>query len=115
MTSMAVLVLGLLVSVPTGQDARAEAERLARSGARQEALKRFQALAAENPADASARLWIGRLHLEMNHPERAAAVYESLVATDPQNVDALVGLGLALTRTGRFREASDALQRAESL
>src|SRR5215204_1062822 len=115
MTSMAVLVLGLLASVPTGQDARAEAERLARSGARQQALERFQALAAENPADISARLWIGRLHLEMNHPVRAVAVYESIVATEGQNVDALVGLGVALTRTGRLREASDALSRAESV
>lgn len=115
MISMAVLVLGLILSGPAGQDARAEAERLARAGAREEALKRFQALAAANPDDVAARLWIARLHLEMNHPQRAAAVYESIVATDPRNVDALVGLGDALTRTGRFGAASDALSRAESL
>ncbi|MEO6213854.1 MAG: tetratricopeptide repeat protein [Vicinamibacterales bacterium] len=112
---MAVLVLVILVSVPQGQDLRAEAERLAKSGARQEALERFQALAAENPADIAARLWIARLHLEMDHPERAAAVYESIVAAEAQNVEALVGLGLALTRTGRLTDASDALARAESI
>jgi tetratricopeptide (TPR) repeat protein len=115
MMSMAVLVLGLMLSAPTAQDARTEAERLAKSGAREEALKRFQALAAADPSDISARLWIARLHLEMDHPQRAAAVYESIAVTQPQNVDALVGLGVALTRTGRFNDASDALSRAESL
>ena len=115
MTSIVFFVLGVLLSVPAGQDARAEAERLAKSGARQQALERFQALAAENPADTSIRLWIGRLQLEMNRPVRAVAVYESIVATEPQNVDALVGLGLALTRTGRFRDAADVLARAEAI
>ena len=100
MTSMAILVLAVSFSAPAGQDPRAEAERLARSGARQQALERFQALAAANPADIAARLWIGRLHLEMNQPVRAVAVYESIVATEGQNVDALVGLGVALTRAG---------------
>ncbi|MEO5897362.1 MAG: hypothetical protein ABIS06_16860 [Vicinamibacterales bacterium] len=115
MTSTAILVLALLVSTPSSQDARAEAERLARAGARQQALERFQAIAAENPSDIPARLWIGRLHLEMDHPIRAAAVYESIVATEGQNLEALVGLGLALTRLGQFREASDALARAEAI
>ena len=59
MTSMAFLVLGVLLSLAAGQDARAEAERLARSGARQQALERFQALAAENPDDIASRVWIG--------------------------------------------------------
>ncbi|CAN5771049.1 hypothetical protein BH18ACI5_BH18ACI5_29920 [soil metagenome] len=115
MTSTAIFVLAWLVSTPSSQDARAEAERLARAGARQQALERFQAIAAENPSDIAARLWIGRLHLEMDHPIRAAAVYESIVATEGQNVDALVGLGLALTRMGQFREASEALARAEAI
>jgi len=112
---MAILVLAVSFSAPAGQDARAEAERLARSGARQQALERFQALAAANPDDIAARLWIGRLHLEMNQPVRAVAVYESIVATEGQNVDALVGLGVALTRTGRLREAAETLGRAESI
>ena len=115
MTSIAFFVVGVVLSLPAGQDARAEAERLARSGARQQALERFQALAAENPDDIASRLWIGRLHLEMKRPLRAVAVYESIVAAHGQNVDALVGLGIALTRTGRFREASDTLARAEAI
>jgi YaiO family outer membrane protein len=78
-------------------------------------LKQFQALAAANPDDIDARLWIARLHAWMGHPQRAADVYESIVATDPRNVDALIGLGDTLTTAGRLHEAADVLNRAESL
>lgn len=114
---MLIAVLCLTLSVSGGQepDARAEAERLARSGAHQEALARFQALAAANPDDAASRLWIGRLHLLMGHPHRAAAVFESLVAAENQSVEALTGLGLALIETGDRPAAAEALNRAEAL
>jgi tetratricopeptide (TPR) repeat protein len=115
MTSLAALAISLTLTVPQAQDARAEAERLAKAGNRAEALRRFQAIAAADPSDIPARLWIARLHREMNNSDRAAAVYESIVATNPQHVDALLGLGLALTADGRMREAADALNRAESL
>ena len=114
----AALALTLALVTPQAaqsQDARAEAERLARSGEYAEALKRFQAIVAANPSDIAARIWIGRLHLEMEEPRRAAAVFESIVATEPQNVDALIGLGRAHTASGRTREAADALNRAEAL
>ena len=114
-TSFAVLALSLSLVVPQSQEARAEAERLAKSGAHAEALKRFQAIVAANPGDVEARLWIGRLHMEMGEPSRAAAVFESIVATQPQNVDALVGLGRAHTASGRLDEAADALNRAEAV
>ena len=114
-TYLFILATSLALVVPQAQDARAEAERLAKSGNHAEALKRFQAIAAANPSDTSARLWIGRLHLEMGEPGRAAAVFDSIVATEPQNVEALIGLGRALTAAGRTREASDALTRAEKL
>ena len=114
----AALALTLALVTPQAapsQDARAEAERLARSGEHAEALKRFQAIAAANPADVQARLWIGRLQMEMGEPRRAAAVFESIVATEPQNVDALLGLGLAHTASGRSDDAADALNRAEAI
>src|SRR3972149_7072684 len=111
--SASVLTLAL-VAAPQAQapDQRAEAERLARTGAHARALQQFQALAAANPDDVEARLWIARLHVWMGHPERAIDVYQSVVATAPQNVDALVGLGSALTNVGRLADAADALNRA---
>jgi YaiO family outer membrane protein len=116
MTFISAAILGVALLAPAqAPDQRAEAERLARSGAHAQALKQFQALASANPDDVEARLWIARLHMWMGHPERAADVYESIVATQPQNVEALIGLGESLTMGGRFREAGDALSRAEAL
>jgi tetratricopeptide (TPR) repeat protein len=116
MTSLAIAVLGLaLAAAPQDANRRADAERLAASGAHAEALKRFQALAAENPDDIEARLWIARLHARMDHPERALDVYRSITSTHPQNVAALVGAGRMLTELERFDEAADALARAEAL
>jgi len=116
MTFIAAAIVGLaLLAVPQAPDQRAEAERLARSGAHEQALKAFQALAAINPDDIEARLWIARLHVQLGHPERASDVYQSIVAAQPQNVDALLGLGEALTSAARFREGAEALSRAEGL
>ena len=115
MTAIVALVLTLGVSVAQAPDPRTEAERLAASGAYEEALKRFQAIAAANPDDVPARLWIGRLHLRMKQPRRAAAVFESIVATDERNVEALSGLGVALVEAGELTEAADILDRAEAI
>lgn len=105
------------MSMAAGQapDARQEAERLAASGAHEEALERFQAIAAANPDDIGARIWIGRLHMRMGHARRAAAVYESIVAVDPKNVEALAGLGAALVEAGDLDAAAGVLTRAEAL
>ena len=115
MTPLAALAISLTLTVPQAQDARAEAERLAKAGDRAEALRRFQAIVTADPGDIASRLWIGRLHLEMGNAHRAVAVYESILATNPQHLDALLGLGVSLTADGRMREASDALNRAEAL
>ena len=96
-------------------DQRAEAERLANAGNHEAALKLFQAIAAANPDDIEARTWIARLHLRAGHPIRAAGVFESIVAAQPQNVDAWLGLGTARMDAGRWREAGEALNRAEAL
>jgi YaiO family outer membrane protein len=93
---------------------RAQAEQLARSGAYRAALDRFQALAAANPDDIEARLWIARLHGWMGNDDRAIAVYESILATNPRHIEALVGASDGLIRRGRRREAGDLLTRAEA-
>jgi tetratricopeptide (TPR) repeat protein len=92
---------------------RAQAEQLARSGEFRAALERFQALAAANPDDVEARVWIARLHGWMGDDRRAVDVYQSILATNPRHVEALAGAGDALIRLGRRNEAGDVLSRAE--
>lgn len=115
MSLIAAFLLSLSILQNPSQDTRAEAERLRQTGALAEALQRYQALAAANPDDVEARLWIGRLHLALRQPVRAIGVFESIVAAQPRNVDALVGLGQALMDAGRWTAAGDALNRAEAL
>jgi tetratricopeptide (TPR) repeat protein len=115
MTIIAALVLSLCLADAQTPGARQDAERLAASGNHAEALKRFQAIAAANPDDLEARLWIARLHLRMGHARRAAGVYESIVAVDPKNVEALAGLGSALVEAGDFEAAAGVLDTAEAL
>jgi tetratricopeptide (TPR) repeat protein len=109
-------ILGMtLLTAPQGADQRAEAERMAKSGNYAAALKQFQALAAANPDDIDARLWIARLHAQMGHPEHAVDVYRSILAVQPQHLDALIGVGQSLVKLGRLHEAADVLNRAEAL
>lgn len=115
MSLIAALLLTLTALQTPSQDTRAEAERLAKTGSYAEALQRFQTLVAANPDDIEARMWIGRLHMKLGQPVRAAGVFEAITATHPQNVDALVGLGQALMDAGRWEAAADALDRAEGL
>jgi YaiO family outer membrane protein len=96
-------------------DARAQAEQLARSGSHREALERFQAIAAANQDDLEARIWIARLHTLMGEPVRAIDVYQSVLATNPKHLEALMGLGESMMAVGRLGEAAEALIRAEAL
>lgn len=130
MTMLCLLVMtGLLVplhlpsperanAAPTQQpatEARAEAERLARTGSYAEALRRFEAIAAANPDDLDARVWIGRLQQWMGHPNRAVDVFRSVLSAKPDRLDARIGLGSALTALDRPGEAVDELDRAEQI
>ena len=112
---VALLSLALAAGAQQAPDARAQAEQLARSGDHAEALRRFQAIAAANPDDIEARLWIGRLHALMGHQRRAVDVFQSIIASNADHLDALIGVGVALTDLGRYDEAAEALDRAESL
>jgi Tfp pilus assembly protein PilF len=97
-----------------GSDLTAAIE-LAQSGRDAEALIAMQKIAASNPEDHVARLWIANLHMRMGHPSLAEAVYRRIVVEDPQNVDAWVGLGTALLHQDRIVEALDALERSEEI
>ncbi len=89
--------------------------QLAQQGRNNEALIALQKIAAANPGDHLARLWIAQLHDRMGHPELAEPVYHSLVLEDPRNVDALVGVGVTLLELDQVDDAIDALERAEQL
>lgn len=102
----------LSVQAPTPH---ADAERLARSGAYEEALDRFRSLAAANPRDLEARTWIARLHSIMGQHRQAEDVYRSVLIEAPDRLDVLVGLGSALVAQGRLSEARPFLARAEKI
>src|SRR5687768_12515908 len=70
----------------------ADAARLADDGNTAAALDAFRQIAAANPDDHAARLWIARLHERMEHPELARPVYESVLLEDPANLEARLGL-----------------------
>ncbi len=109
------LVLTGALAAQTGADPYAEAERLARAGNRQAALKQFRDWAAAHPDDMEARLWIGRLHADMGHPELAEPVFRGVLASNPGHVPAKVGLGSVLLDQDRPDEALVVLEQAERL
>ena len=95
---------------PPGRDAAVE---LAQNGKNAEALAAFRRIAAANPRDRDARMWIGRLHLRMGHPDLAEPVYRTVMLEDRKNVAARLGLADALLRLRRTDDAIDVLDEAE--
>jgi YaiO family outer membrane protein len=109
-------MLALLLTVMLSTQApatHAEAQRLVQTGAHQEALEQYRALAAADPTDLEARKGIARLHVLMGYPGDAERVYRSVLLDAPDDLDALVGLGTALTALGQLEEARALLARAE--
>jgi len=90
----------------------AEAEQLAQEGRDAEALAAFRRLAAGNPNDLQARLWIARLHERMGDPDQAESVYRSVLLEDPASLDAAVGVAAALLA---HNEAEEAIELLDSL
>ena len=119
------LLLALLVLPVTalaqeaggGSQAFAEAERMAQEGNDELALDAFRQLAARNPDDHAARMWIARLHARMDNPELAAPVYESVLLEDPFNLEARLGLAdalLSLDDPDRALEVLEAVEQEEA-
>jgi YaiO family outer membrane protein len=86
---------------------------LAQEGHYEAALEAFRRIAAANPRNHEARLWIGRLHNWMGHSEQAEPVFRSVLLEDPANVEAMIGLGTTLVELRRTEEGIDMLRRAE--
>jgi Tfp pilus assembly protein PilF len=93
----------------------AAAIQLTQQGQDAGALAALQKIAAENPTDHLARLWIARVHERMSHPDLAEAVYRSIVLEDPRNVEALAGVGVTLLAQDEVSASIDMLERAEQL
>lgn len=108
------LILVAALSAAQPVDVRAEAERQARSGAHAAALKTFQTLAAADPNDFDARMWIGRLYMWLGNPGAARPVFEGILLAKPAHVEALLGLATAALNTGDMTAAEGALKRAEA-
>jgi len=89
--------------------------QLTQQGQDAEALAALQKIAAANPSDHQARLWIARVHERMGNPDLAEAVYRSIVLEDPQNVDAIVGVGVTLLTQDQVNASIDMLEHAEQL
>ncbi|OFW01402.1 MAG: hypothetical protein A3I61_18210 [Acidobacteria bacterium RIFCSPLOWO2_02_FULL_68_18] len=113
------LLLAVVLLVPAAGSAfaqvgptSAEAIQLANDGRSAEALASFQRLAAANPNDHEARLWIARLHDRLGHPDEAESVYRSVLLEDPANLDA--ALGVASTLLAR-EEAAETIELLEAI
>ncbi|HEV8262169.1 MAG TPA: YaiO family outer membrane beta-barrel protein [Burkholderiales bacterium] len=91
----------------------AAAADMAREGRDADALVAFQRIAAANPNDHLARLWIARLQERMGNVARAEAVYRSVLLEDRTNVDAMLGVGTSLIARDAADEALDFLEDAE--
>jgi tetratricopeptide (TPR) repeat protein len=89
--------------------------QLVQEGRNAEALAALQKIVSENPNDHLTRLWIAKVHDQMGRPDLAEAVYRSIVLEDPQNVDALMGAGVAMMQLDQTEAAIDMLTRAEAL
>ena len=103
----------LVASLQTPVPDRGQAEALARSGQTAEALALFERIVAANPADADARQWIARLAMRLGDLGRAEREYRVVLRDHPQDVDALMGLGMVLTRRGAPEAALQLLKAAE--
>lgn len=94
-------------------DMVAAATDMAREGRDADALVAFQRIAARNPTDHPARLWIARLQERMGDIARAEAVYRSVLLEDPNNVEAMLGVGTTLIARDAADEGLEVLEDAE--
>jgi YaiO family outer membrane protein len=103
---------------PTPTSAAADlpaAIQLSQQGQDAEALAALQKIAAANPNDRVARLQIADLYVRLGHPDLAEPVYRSIVLEDPRNVEALVGVGVALLAQDQVSASIDVLEHTEPL
>jgi tetratricopeptide (TPR) repeat protein len=94
----------------------AEALNLSTSAAdRDQVEKEYQAALAENPFDEKAESRLGEIALRESDLERSATHYKRALELQPNDADALVGMGRTLTQMHRPAEAEPYLKRAAQI
>lgn len=88
---------------------------LAEQGRNEEAITIFEGLAAVAPATSYFQSALGALWLRMNEPRRALAHLEAALASDPQDLAALVNRGEARLQLGERAAALGDLEAAARL
>ena len=82
-------------------------------GAFTEAVRRYEELLRDNPADATVlRMELARLYQYLERNEDAVSVYRRIIEDEPQNVNVIVRLTALLTALQRTSEAKDLLKKA---
>src|SRR5213075_83835 len=94
----------LSMDAPPAPD-RARAEQLVRAGRINQAVYVLEQLIDADPEDMDTRLWAARLELRLGRVTRAEAAFRAALAEHPENLDARIGLGAALTRRGDWAGA----------
>lgn len=79
------------------------------------AAQRIDDILARHPGDLDARTFRSRIDLYRKRPAAAERGYRAILASDPDNVEALVGLGDARAAQGGEAEARTAWERAATL
>lgn len=96
----------ILAIDPAGVDFRIDlAEQLIQSGKLPEAEEQILAYLVERPRDFVVRISLGQLYESMKDTGRAQATYKEVLASEPENIDALTALSLLYQRTGRNADA----------
>lgn len=96
------------------EEALARAQEQVEAGDYDSALEIFRQLAAADPQDLEARIWIARLESWQGNYELAERLYREVLQIAPGNLEAELGLVDVLSWQGRYREAEERLEGLEA-
>jgi tetratricopeptide (TPR) repeat protein len=100
MLAAAVFIAACALAPPQSAADRTRAEQLARSGHSAEAITLWQRIAAADPADVEARIWIGMLHVRLGAWRDALPILLAAERDAPDNADLLAALARAYRLAG---------------
>lgn len=106
------VALGVWWAVPRGGGELQEGITRFRMGEYEEAADHFARHAASNPRDATARLYLARIHRRMARPNLAVAQLDTALQLAPQDADVQAELGFLLIDTGHPAEAVERFRSA---